>query len=217
MGIIPAYAGNTNDCHTSNWILRDHPRVCGEHLWRPYRLYPTWGSSPRMRGTHLLGFVCNDCAGIIPAYAGNTVQESAAGSVVPGSSPRMRGTQARGRPSPSTMGIIPAYAGNTRFCPSLSKHSRDHPRVCGEHCRWMRRRSSPRGSSPRMRGTLHGHTIRALQHGIIPAYAGNTRPALQRKSTARDHPRVCGEHPVLKDGMEMRPGSSPRMRGTLIA
>ena len=30
------------------------------------------------------------------------------------------------------------------------------------------------GSSPRMRGTLHGHTIRALHHGIIPAYAGNT-------------------------------------------
>ena len=30
-GIIPAYAGNTTNGHSSTSSLRDHPRVCGEH------------------------------------------------------------------------------------------------------------------------------------------------------------------------------------------
>ena len=30
-GIIPAYAGNTAIFPTSAFIIRDHPRVCGEH------------------------------------------------------------------------------------------------------------------------------------------------------------------------------------------
>ena len=32
-----------------------------------------------------------------------------------------------------------------------------------------------------------------------------------------DHPRVCGEHAVLCAGVKYYLGSSPRMRGTLIA
>ena len=51
-GIIPAYAGNTAIFPTSAFIIRDHPRVCGEHA-----------AGFRSRGAS---------AGIIPAYAGNT-------------------------------------------------------------------------------------------------------------------------------------------------
>ena len=51
--------------------------------------------------------------------------------------------------------------------------------------------------------------------GIIPAYAGNTRGAVNTAEVFWDHPRVCGEHPMLLAIVLVLPGSSPRMRGTL--
>ena len=50
-----------------------------------------------------------------------------------GSSPRMRGAHDADRPSGDGPGIIPAYAGSTDFVWRSCDHSRDHPRVCGEH------------------------------------------------------------------------------------
>ena len=91
-------------------------------------------------------------------------------------------------------GIIPAYAGNTRYQYQEEQRSRDHPRVCGEHDLEAAFADCVAGSSPRMRGTLICRFSICLEHGIIPAYAGNTasyRPSWQK---ARDHPRVCGEH-----------------------
>ena len=72
-GIIPAYAGNTlSFCFIASWV-RDHPRVCGEHLQRPDRTRTETGSSPRMRGTLESRKLQSGACGIIPAYAGNTV------------------------------------------------------------------------------------------------------------------------------------------------
>ena len=73
-GIIPAYAGNTSVPVVGTWLGGDHPRVCGEHSTCSMLTGLPVGSSPRMRGTHLLGFVCDYGSGIIPAYAGNTTQ-----------------------------------------------------------------------------------------------------------------------------------------------
>ena len=93
-GIIPAYAGNTVCLPSYSPCLRDHPRVCGEHdVGRTFALQ-FGGSSPRMRGTRELrregGKIIT---GIIPAYAGNTLDALSVASMVAGSSPRMRGTQ----------------------------------------------------------------------------------------------------------------------------
>ena len=112
VGIIPAYAGNTDAARPRRWPTGDHPRVCGEH--RPFvaiRLIQT-GSSPRMRGTHQVSSRRVAIMGIIPAYAGNTGVWWASGALRrdhprvcgehrlaaggdesgQGSSPRMRGT-----------------------------------------------------------------------------------------------------------------------------
>ena len=52
LGIIPAYAGNTDSISDGRLRRGDHPRVCGEHCKETVsELHPT-GSSPRMRGTH---------------------------------------------------------------------------------------------------------------------------------------------------------------------
>ena len=72
LGIIPAYAGNTQYPTGISRNKGDHPRVCGEH---PYRIIPIpedMGSSPRMRGTLVVPVVYHVPRGIIPAYAGNT-------------------------------------------------------------------------------------------------------------------------------------------------
>ena len=71
-GIIPAYAGNTMGPSPVMTDWRDHPRVCGEHLWYCPHGQRYEGSSPRMRGTLLTGMIRLSSLGIIPAYAGNT-------------------------------------------------------------------------------------------------------------------------------------------------
>ena len=54
-----------------------------------------------------------------------------------------------------------------------------------------------------------------MTNGIIPAYAGNTSSGKARGFSARDHPRVCGEHVGTSSYNAAIAGSSPRMRGTL--
>ena len=49
--IIPAYAGNTLNQKLFEKMIKDHPRVCGEHPSDIGVLHRQGGSSPRMRGT----------------------------------------------------------------------------------------------------------------------------------------------------------------------
>ena len=132
-GIIPAYAGNTEAGSSFLITPRDHPRVCGEHVFQVISSVRMVGSSPRMRGTLEIVVVRGDQVGIIPAYAGNTknsggamgvhrdhprvcgehTQVERAREVLTGSSPRMRGTRSCWCLDCAACGIIPAYAGNT--------------------------------------------------------------------------------------------------------
>ena len=134
-----------------------------------------------------------------------------------GSSPRMRGTLSHTHSWPRYAGIIPAYAGNTSVNYPQRRNARDHPRVCGEH-HWRKYFYSPyTGSSPRMRGTPASRSLSPRPNGIIPAYAGNTRPCRPYPTWFWDHPRVCGEHADLREHDHIGRGSSPRMRGTPTA
>ena len=173
-GIIPALAGNTSATSRYTDCKWDHPRACGEHVRSECGRTATTGSSPRLRGTPILG--------MHPEHL---------------------------------RGIIPALAGNTRRCPSRAVSPRDHPRACGEHAPWAYSAAWLLGSSPRLRGTLRwGHAGRVAV-GIIPALAGNTRNAHGILWGSGDHPRACGEHCVLIFMTSNKPGSSPRLRGTL--
>ena len=75
LGIIPAYAGNTNRRGESDADIRDHPRICGEHGEFVEQATPRLGSSPHMRGTLTSGCDVSIRIGIIPAYAGNTLRD----------------------------------------------------------------------------------------------------------------------------------------------
>ena len=172
------------------------------------------GSSPRMRGTRVMQCDNRACGGIIPAYAGNTIQMRKA-IFNNRDHPRVCGEHPWYLTStPSGWRIIPAYAGNTPKRRSVAPRSRDHPRVCGEHdIAWCSLRRSA-GSSPRMRGTRDCLWSQRRPPGIIPAYAGNTMVPSPTWKIWRDHPRVCGEHFRTACGVRCGMGSSPRMRGT---
>ena len=71
-GIIPACAGRRHIREAFRSGAEDHPRVCGEKPRIPARLFCGTGSSPRVRGEDLFGWVDGFSTGIIPACAGRS-------------------------------------------------------------------------------------------------------------------------------------------------
>ncbi len=232
-GIIPACAGSTITCSPLGCAAWDHPRVRGEHGRGRVLHVRAPGSSPRARGALDLQAGELRPVGIIPACAGSTAAwparafsrrdhprvrgehriASLSSRGRAGSSPRARGAQTQGAEGGPTPGIIPACAGSTAVWPLSGRFRRDHPRVRGEHSRSSTSRCSIAGSSPRARGAqvrIRGDGVAA---GIIPACAGSTPSPRRAAPTARDHPRVRGEHLMPRIRTIKPEGSSPRARG----
>ena len=72
------------------------------------------------------------------------------------------------------------------------------------------------GSSPHMRGARRLVGLTLVLMGIIPAYAGSTSRKHGEGLSARDHPRICGEHCSASAGSATFSGSSPHMRGARV-
>ena len=152
---IPAGAGNTIWLMGPVLLLVVHPRGRGEHDVLLAGVGVDNGSSPRARGTQVMG--SGDAVGqrFIPAGAGNThktivpdtraavhprgrgehLKEKRKSNPYHGSSPRARGTPDTGIPSPSQSRFIPAGAGNTSTPSRTARASAVHPRGRGEHGR----------------------------------------------------------------------------------
>ena len=214
---------------------RDHPRIRGEHYVcrRCRKCNP--GSSPHTRGAPSTGLVMTIEIGIIPAYAGSTLRGSRTTATHrdhprirgehyvcrrcrkcnPGSSPHTRGAPSTGLVMTIEIGIIPAYAGSTLRGSRTTATRRDHPRIRGEHRSVVFLILDGSGSSPHTRGARILAEVVDGEHGIIPAYAGSTRPACRSTPARGDHPRIRGEHlvcGVTEPGLQ---GSSPHTRGAL--
>ena len=69
---IPALAGNTSVRLVTASLLPVHPRARGEHRGGLLGLPYVGGSSPRSRGTRIIGSPRNSPGRFIPALAGNT-------------------------------------------------------------------------------------------------------------------------------------------------
>ena len=170
--IIPACAGTT-DCHQRTSVtVRDHPRMCGDHVASKEDSSLAKGSSPHVRGPLPGGVEVRFRLGIIPACAGTTpprIPRGRAGRDHPrmcgdhlnstnrsaawaGSSPHVRGPPRLRPRAVARGGIIPACAGTT--LPRSRTHTarRDHPRMCGDHFSMSWRGLHMRGSSPHVRG-----------------------------------------------------------------
>ena len=69
---IPAYAGKTGYAPVISSNIWEHPRVCGENLFRLFLSRILVGTSPRMRGKHFQRKHQGSSPRNIPAYAGKT-------------------------------------------------------------------------------------------------------------------------------------------------
>ena len=65
-----------------------------------------------------------------------------------------------------------------------------------------------------MRGPLTTAEFNAGTSGIIPAYAGTTRPPGARRPTRPDHPRLCGDHRHKRVGARHKARIIPAYAGT---
>ena len=235
--IIPTCTGNTQSGRLTSKFKWDHPRTCGEHSTVTISPLLSVGSSPHVPGalrpSATIGLGC----GIIPACAGSTLfchrffgrfrdhprmcgehlPESAICGHSRGSSPHVRGAQFRGEFVDHLVGIIPACAGSTTGVAASAKVTRDHPRMCGEHGRLATMPCRSPGSSPHVRGAQRLERQSCSLSGIIPACAGSTSWETLRRSSIRDHPRMCGEHPLVTSSASPSAGSSPHVRGAQSA
>ena len=68
--ITPAYAGKRRIILVCSFCYRDHPRLCGEKVYRQAVRFLTRGSPPPMRGKAVAHSIITEVHGITPAYAG---------------------------------------------------------------------------------------------------------------------------------------------------
>ena len=159
--IIPARAGPTSFMSIWTVYSTDHPRSCGANLWCWWLFCCSFGSSPLVRGQHLVRGDDGDFERIIPARAGPTHQcrpvpppvedhpRSCGANFVHvhmdslqhGSSPLVRGQPTRSRACPRTARIIPARAGPTAVFLLYHICNADHPRSCGANSLILRGKS----------------------------------------------------------------------------
>ena len=131
--IIPAYAGQTQTRRLTKAWIEDHPRIRGTNVFNGLLSFCKAGSSPHTRDKHVTPGQGINWIGIIPAYAGQTL-ETPLSPRIRQDHPRIRGTNDNDKiiplrkmgSSPHTRdkltfgyrtlhkeGIIPAYAGQT--------------------------------------------------------------------------------------------------------
>ena len=232
-GLIPAWAGKTSPACLSTPPRRAHPRVGGENLMPSQTLETICGSSPRGRGKLILSTDRESQLGLIPARTGKTYGRTASvpsstahpragGENDPsslsstglfGSSPRGRGKPVWAQQRRQMQRLIPARAGKTPCRARAHSCVSAHPRVGGENIDSWELPERHVGSSPRRRGKHSRRLPRPYGGGLIPAWAGKTRPTCTARSARGAHPRVGGENTtVYRDGIKAA-GSSPRGRG----
>ena len=130
-----------------------------------------------------------------------------------GSPPRVRGKVLRTLRHRNSVGITPACAGKSRYRSLCVAVCRDHPRVCGEKVLSNLAKAVAAGSPPRVRGKGARICQNLERVGITPACAGKSWWISSRRPDRRDHPRVCGEKPLLRALKNTALGSPPRVRG----
>ncbi len=192
-GITPAYAGKRNTQRLGASGSRDHPRVCGEKNAGCVSSGTRAGSPSHMRGKVLRLHADKAVLGITPAYAGKRFSCKSGEKQVGDHPPRMRGKEQQTVSSSAKTGITPAYAGKSPFSAVFL------PLLLG--------------SPPHMRGKEDCPPAPASLVGITPAYAGKSHHSKMELTAPRDHPRICGEKPLLLRWIRSSLGSPPHMRG----
>ena len=114
-------------------------------------------------------------------------------------------------------GIIPANTGRIAHAEHIPEQYQDHPREYGENLLGVKYLLPEDGSSPRIRGESGPGTIINANNRIIPANTGRIQGQQGKLCDDRDHPREYGENDARLEAEAQEEGSSPRIRGELLA
>ena len=196
MGSSPQVRGPQEYSGSGIGSLGAHPRRCGDHSVLCLLLLIAMGSSPQVRGVHMLEENQLRVSGLIPAGAGSspsTMRQYRAFPAHPrrcgeflsvrrgactciGSSPQVRGVRRARRRRQRSPGLIPAGAGTTCSQRCCVYASEAHPRRCGDHPACVARFLPCGGSSPQVRGPQFSLSFVRFYPRLIPAGAGTTQP-----------------------------------------
>ena len=171
------------------------------------RLIPAHAGKTTLRST------CNSPSPAHPRACGENYRAAHSSAVNTGSSPRVRGKLAEMVRKAAAARLIPARAGKTPPHQHYRASNPAHPRACGENGGGSSAVQSSFGSSPRVRGKLHGGRRGPHEPGLIPARAGKTCGGLGGPCSHGAHPRACGENRPGRVHVDDLGGSSPRVRG----
>ena len=111
------------------------------------------------------------------------------------------------------LGITPACAGTTEIIKKTFDEIEDHPRLCGDYVRRWQGHVRNRGSPPLVRGLPPSLSARNWGNRITPACAGTTGRKNRKYRSLEDHPRLCGDYPVILFRQHLLLGSPPLVRG----
>ena len=152
VGITPACAGKRGGRTVSFFLIRDHPRVCGEKKVMPKQGRKQEGSPPRVRGKVARRGLAFSGFGITPACAG----KSSSAKMQPTTRwdhPRVCGEKSLLMKLMCFMvGSPPRVRGKVVYAHPGHTSKRDHPRVCGEKIVELVFSAEHPGSPPRVRG-----------------------------------------------------------------
>ena len=189
------------------------PRVRGSHTNRS-RSQAICGSIPACAGEPSRGRLPGCRPGVHPRVCGGARQQPHLLALLEGPSPRVRGSRHAGHSHARRSGSIPACAGEPFRIVSAARPWWVHPRVCGGAIVRPDTIADWKGPSPRVRGS-HGWNGRAVSYPrSIPACAGEPARRRRRRCPGRVHPRVCGGADVALLADAVKPGPSPRVRGS---
>ena len=110
-------------------------------------------------------------------------------------------------------GSPPRVRGKVQLFQSIKRCDRITPACAGKRRDGRRLKYPGLGSPPRVRGKARHISSAFSKKGITPACAGKSWTVNRRQITVGDHPRVCGEKPMVEFTMEIKAGSPPRVRG----
>ena len=231
---IPAGAGEPPRRSLLSMVCTVYPRGCGGASTIEADTTGVRGLSPRVRGSQTMGGVALAYLRSIPAGAGEPGQmvikpspcrvyprgcggAFSAGLTVReagGLSPRVRGSRALGRCSGPGSRSIPAGAGEPRPRPRPRAPGSVYPRGCGGATPGQRQAATPRGLSPRVRGSRHDQVADLGLGGSIPAGAGEPTGWRRPQTNGGVYPRGCGGALGQRRDRRAGPGLSPRVRGS---
>ena len=148
--------------------------------------------SPRFTGQTFFLYLPQQNGSAHPRLRGADSGGTPATRVSGGSSPLTRGGPGSCGKERIGRGLIPAYAGRTRWDSTKSRDVGAHPRLRGADAILAASLTCKEGSSPLTRGGPKRYSHELPDRGLIPAYAGRTRPAERLTRATGAHPRLRG-------------------------